>query len=105
SPVGPWQWPRRWVLPGRAGDDLAAHRALGGHQARHPRGWGDEVLRPHVKKRLLICSVLVAVVGLSSALLIYLTAGEDSGGDEGLLNLAGEGKAITNPAASSQIVE
>src|SRR5262249_59056361 len=105
SPVGPWQWPRRWVLPGRAGDDLAAHRALGGHQARHPRGWGDEVLRPHVKKRLLICSVLVAVVGLSSALLIYLTAGEDSGGDEGFQTIVVDGKTFKIPMASTKMYQ
>jgi len=58
-----------------------------------------------VKKRLLICSVLVAVVGLSTALLIYLTAGEDSGGDDGFQTIVVDGKTFKIPMASTKMYQ
>ena len=54
---------------------------------------------------MLICSVLVAVVGLSSALLIYLTAGEDSGSDEGFQTIVVDGKTFKIPMASTKMYQ
>ena len=56
-----------------------------------------------MRKRLIICSVLVAVVGLSSALLIYLTAGEDSDLDENVQIVVVDGKTFRIPLASTKM--
>jgi hypothetical protein len=56
-----------------------------------------------MRKRLTLCSVLVAVVGLSSALLIYLTAGEDSGFDENVQTVVVDGKTFQIPLASTKM--
>jgi hypothetical protein len=55
-----------------------------------------------MRKRLIICSVLVAVVGLSSALLIYLTAGVDSDLDENVQIIVVDGKTFRIPLASTK---
>ena len=54
------------------------------------------------RARLLICAVLVAVVGLSSALLIYLTAGEDSDLDQNVQTIVVDGKTFRIPLASTK---
>jgi hypothetical protein len=58
-----------------------------------------------MNKRLLICSVLVAVVGLSSALLIFLTAREDNGPDEGFQTVVVDGKTFRIPLASTKMYQ
>lgn len=55
-----------------------------------------------MRKRLILCSVLVAVVGLSSALLIYLTAGEDDL-DENVQTVLVDGKTFRIPLASTKM--
>ena len=57
-----------------------------------------------MRTRLLICSVLVAVIGLSSALVIYLTAGEDSR-DEGFQTVVVDGKTFRIPLASTKMYQ
>ena len=58
-----------------------------------------------MNKRLLICSVLVAVVGLSGALLIFLTAREDNGPDEGFQTVVVDGKTFRIPLASTKMYQ
>jgi hypothetical protein len=53
-----------------------------------------------MRRRLLICSVAVAVVGLLGAVLIYVTAGEDS--DENVQIVIVDGKAYKVPLASTK---
>ena len=50
----------------------------------------------------MICSLVIALVGLSSALLIYLTAGEDSGLDENVQIVVVDGKTYRVPLASTK---
>ena len=50
----------------------------------------------------MICSLVIALVGLSSALLIYLTAGEDGGLDENVQILVVDGKTYRVPLASTK---
>jgi hypothetical protein len=56
-----------------------------------------------MRNRLILCSVLVAVVGLSSALLIYLTASEDSDLDENVQTVVVDGKTFRIPLASTKM--
>jgi hypothetical protein len=56
-----------------------------------------------MQKRLTLCSIIVAVVGLCSALLIYLTAGEDPDGDEGFEFVVVDGKTYPIPLASNKM--
>jgi hypothetical protein len=56
-----------------------------------------------MRKRLILCSVLVAVVGLSSALLIYLTASEDSDLAENVQTVVVDGKTFRIPLASTKM--
>lgn len=57
------------------------------------------------KKRLTLCSIIVAVVGLCSAVLIYLTAGEDTIADEGFEIVVIDGKAYPIPLASTKMYQ
>jgi hypothetical protein len=56
-----------------------------------------------MQKRLILCSIIVAVVGLCSALLIYLTAGEDSDGDDAFEFVMIDGKAYPIPLAGNKM--
>jgi hypothetical protein len=56
-----------------------------------------------MNKRLILCSVLVAVVGLSSALLIYLTASEDTDRDQNVQIVVVDGKTYRIPLASTKM--
>jgi hypothetical protein len=58
-----------------------------------------------MKKRLTLCSIIVAVVGLCSALLIYLTAAEDMDGDEAFEFVMIDGKAYPIPLASNKMYQ
>ena len=58
-----------------------------------------------MNKRLFICSVLVAVVGLSSALVIFLTARDDNGPDEGFQTVVVDGKTFRIPLASTKMYQ
>jgi hypothetical protein len=58
-----------------------------------------------MNKGLLICAVLVAVVGLSSALVIFLTAREDNGPDEGFQTVVVDGKTFRIPLASTKMYQ
>jgi hypothetical protein len=55
-----------------------------------------------VPRRLVICSVVVAVIGLVSALLIYVTAGADGEADENVQILVVDGKTYRVPLASTK---
>src|SRR5215472_7677717 len=55
-----------------------------------------------MRTRLMVCSLAIALVGLSSALLIYLTAGEDSGLDENVQIVVVDGKTYRVPLASTK---
>jgi hypothetical protein len=55
-----------------------------------------------MQKRLTLCSILVAVVGLCSALLIYVTAGEDTD-LEGSEIVMVDGKAYPIPLADTKM--
>jgi len=55
-----------------------------------------------MQKRLTLCSLIVAVVGLCSALVIYLTAGEDTI-DEGFQIVIVDGKAYPIPLADTKM--
>ena len=55
-----------------------------------------------MKTRLIVCAVLVAVVGFSSALVVYLTASEDSGADEDVQTIVVDGKTFRIPLASTK---
>ena len=55
-----------------------------------------------MQERLTICSVIVALVGLCSALLIYLTAGEDAI-DEGFQIVIVDGKVYPIPLADTKM--
>jgi hypothetical protein len=55
-----------------------------------------------MQKRLTICFLIVALVGLCSALLIYLTAGEDTI-DEGFQIVIVDGKAYPIPLADTKM--
>ena len=55
-----------------------------------------------MRKRLILCSILVAVVGLSSALLVYLRAGEDGELDENVQTVVVDGKTFRIPLASTK---
>jgi len=57
-----------------------------------------------MRTRLLVCAMLVAVIGLSSALVIYLTAGEDSR-DEGFQTVVVDGKTFRIPLASTKMYQ
>ena len=50
----------------------------------------------------MICSLVVVLVGLSSALLIYLTAGADSDLDENVQIVVVDGKTYRVPLASTK---
>src|SRR4249920_128901 len=56
-----------------------------------------------MQKRLYLCSLIVAVMGLSSTLLVYLTAGEDTDGDEGFEFVVVDGKTYPIPLASNKM--
>ncbi|TMH82752.1 MAG: hypothetical protein E6H49_03945 [Betaproteobacteria bacterium] len=56
-----------------------------------------------MRKRLTFCSLIVAVVGLCSALLIYLTAGEGADGGEGFEIVMVDGKAYPIPLADTKM--
>jgi hypothetical protein len=56
-----------------------------------------------MRKRLIVCSVVVAVIGLLGALLIYLTAGDDSDIDENVQILIVDGKTYRIPLASTKM--
>jgi hypothetical protein len=56
-----------------------------------------------MQKRLTLCAIIVAVVGLCSALLIYLTAAEDTDGDEAFEFVMIDGKAYPVPLASNKM--
>ena len=55
------------------------------------------------RKRLMICSVVVAVVGLLGALLIYLTAGEDRERDENVQMIIADGKIYRIPLENTKM--
>jgi hypothetical protein len=52
-----------------------------------------------MRTRLFVCSVLVAVVGFSSALLIYLRAGADDESDANVQIVVVDGKTYRYPMA------
>ena len=54
------------------------------------------------QERLTLCSIVVAVVGLCSAALIYLTAGEDPIDEDSQIVLV-DGKAYPIPIASTKM--
>jgi hypothetical protein len=56
-----------------------------------------------VNKRLILCSVLVAVVGLSSALLIYRTASDDNDSVENVQTIVVDGNTYRIPLASTKM--
>jgi hypothetical protein len=56
-----------------------------------------------MQKRLTLCSVIVAVAGLCSAVLIYLTAGEDTILEEGFEIVVIDGKAYPIPLANTKM--
>jgi hypothetical protein len=58
-----------------------------------------------MQKRLTLCSIIVAVIGLCSAALIYLTAGEDTIADEGYEIVVVDGKAYPIPLASTKMYQ
>jgi len=58
-----------------------------------------------MNKRLLVCSALVAVIGLSSALLVFVTAPEDSGPNEGFQTVVVDGKTYQIPLASTKLYQ
>jgi len=55
-----------------------------------------------MQKRLMICSVVVAVVGLLGAVLIYVTAGDDDA-DENVQVVIVEGKTYKIPLDSTKL--
>ena len=55
-----------------------------------------------MKTRLIVCAVLVAVVGFSGALAVYLTAGEDGDGDENVQTIVVDGKTFRVPLTSTK---
>jgi hypothetical protein len=55
-----------------------------------------------VRKRLIICAILVAVLGISSALVIYLTASKNSDLDESDQVVVVDGKTFRIPLASTK---
>src|SRR5262245_5601453 len=55
-----------------------------------------------MRKRFIACSILVAVVGLSSALVIYLRAGDDSALDENVQIVIVDGKSYRIPLADTK---
>jgi hypothetical protein len=59
--------------------------------------------RKKMQKRLILCSIIVAVVGLCSALLIYLAAGEDTDEDEAFEFVMIDGKAYPIPLAGNKM--
>jgi hypothetical protein len=63
------------------------------------------VLECAMQKRLTLCSIIVAVVGLCSALLIYLSAGEDTEGDQGFEFVMIDGKAYPVPIAATKMYQ
>jgi hypothetical protein len=69
---------------------------------RQMRTPGTLVLECAMQKRLTLCSIIVAVVGLCSALLIYVTAGEDTI-DEGFQIVIVDGKAYPIPLADTRM--
>ena len=56
-----------------------------------------------MQKRLIICSVVVAVVGLFGASLIYFTAGEATDTDENVQILIVDGKVYRIPLADTKM--
>ena len=60
------------------------------------------VLKCTMQKRLTLCSIIVALVGLCSALLIYLTAGENTI-DEGFQIVIVDGKSYPIPLADTKM--
>jgi hypothetical protein len=55
-----------------------------------------------MQRRLYLCSIIIVVVGLCGALLIYLTAGEDTDG-EGFEIVIVDGKAYPIPLSSTKM--
>ena len=55
-----------------------------------------------VRKRLIVCSILIAVLGFSSALMIYLTASENGELDESDQVVVVDGKTFRIPLASTK---
>ena len=62
---------------------------------------GGYIIGATNKKRLILCSVLVALVDLSSALLIYLTASENTDRDQNVQIVVVDGKTYQIPLAST----
>jgi hypothetical protein len=56
-----------------------------------------------MRTRLLICSVVVAVVGLLAAALIYVKAGDDSESDENFQFIIVDGKTYRIPLADTKM--
>jgi len=55
-----------------------------------------------LQRRLIVCSILVAVLGLGTALLIYLRAGEDRELAENVQTIVVDGKTYQIPLASTK---
>ena len=55
-----------------------------------------------MQKHLYLCSFIVLMVGLCGALLIYLTAGEGTDGDEGSEIVVVDGKSYPIPLSSTK---
>jgi hypothetical protein len=64
---------------------------------------GSALTAQKMQKRLTLCSIIVAVIGLCSALLIYLAAGEDTDGDEAFEFVMIDGKVYPIPLASNKM--
>jgi hypothetical protein len=56
-----------------------------------------------MRRRLILCSLLVALVGLSSALLVYLTASGDGDLEENVQTVVVDGKTYQIPLASTKM--
>src|SRR5260221_3372849 len=56
-----------------------------------------------MQRRLYLCSFIILVAGLCGALLIYLTAGEDTEGDEGSEIIIVDGKAYPIPLSGTKM--
>ena len=56
-----------------------------------------------MQRRLYLCSFIILVAGLCGALLIYLTAGEDTEGDEGSEIVIVDGKAYPMPSSGTKM--
>src|SRR5262245_20845990 len=56
-----------------------------------------------MRKRLMVSAALVAVLGLSSALAVYLRAGDDGDPDENVQIVVADGKVYRIPLASTKI--